>query len=73
MNKKEIIYQIGDNKIEFSQTSKGVWYCSNITINCYSVIDGVVLMEHVVRKVESLIKKINSRVDYETDIMDTKN
>jgi hypothetical protein len=65
MNKNEIKYRIGENKVEFAQTSKGFWYCTGICINCYSVIDGVVLMEHAIENTEKLLSKINSRLEKE--------
>lgn len=64
-NKKELMYRVGENKVEFSQTSKGFWYCSAVTINCYSAIDGVVVMERAIEDIEKLLSKINQRADHE--------
>lgn len=63
MNKVETKYRIGENKVEFAQTSKGFWYCTSICVNCYSVIDGVVLMEHAIQNVEKLLTKINCKTE----------
>lgn len=66
MTKKiETNYRVGENKVSFSQTSKGFWYCSDLTINCYSVVDGIALMEHAISKVEVVLEKINTKHDME--------
>jgi len=52
--------KIGENRVTFSQSSKGFWYCSELSIFCTSVIDGIRLMEVAVSEVEKTLKKINN-------------
>ena len=60
-SKTEVKYRVGENKVEFAPPSKGYWYCTSVCINCYSVVDGVALMEHAIGGVEILLKKLNNR------------
>jgi len=51
---------IGEHKITFSQSSKGHWYCSEISIYCNSVLDGIVLIEKAIDEVNKLLEKKNN-------------
>ena len=50
---------LGENKIEFKQTSAGIWYCSGFTLYCKVLIDGVVLGEYYMEKINESLLKIN--------------
>lgn len=56
---KKIFYQVGENKVSFSQTSKGSWYCGEISIYCKDIFDGICLMDGAIDAVDQVLKEIN--------------
>jgi hypothetical protein len=63
MKKITEIINIGENKISFAQSSKGYWYCSDITIICSSVSDGLILMNSSVDRIIDILKDKNKIID----------
>ena len=55
--------RIGENKISLSQTSKGIWYCNDITLYCRDFFDGIQLMGGAVDAVTELLAQKNSGSD----------
>ena len=50
---------IGENKVSMKQNASGFWYCTDITINCISIIDGIRLMQSAIEDVEKLLADKN--------------
>ncbi len=59
--KKNIIKEIvvGENKISCSQNSKGFWYCSEISIYCYNIMDGIQIMNIAIDEINKILEKKN--------------
>jgi len=53
------MFDFRDHKISFSQRANGLWYCSEISIYCNSVIDGIALMKRAIEDVEKVLKEKN--------------
>ena len=54
---------LGDNKISFSQTSKGVWYCSDITIYCKHIPDGIKQGHRAMIQVDDVLSIVNQNIN----------
>ena len=50
---------IGENKISTKQNASGFWYCTDITINCISIIDGIALMNRAIDETIEVLKEKN--------------
>ena len=61
--KKTQSFRVGENKVSFSQTSKGVWYCNDLTIYCKDIFDGVALMSGAIDAVDKILEEQNKVVN----------
>ena len=57
------IIKIGDNKVSVKQTSNGRWYTNELSISCYSIIDGIALMDRAIYETNMLLEKYNTPVE----------
>lgn len=72
MKKRFFGYKIGENKLTMAQNSKGIWYCTEATVYCTDIFDGVEIMDSVMTAVNESLKDVNS-VGVEVKEVDTKN
>ncbi|MBD3263648.1 MAG: hypothetical protein GF375_00920 [Candidatus Omnitrophica bacterium] len=49
----------GENTLVFGQTSKGQLYLKEMTIVCYSIIDGIELSERALDKILKILEEKN--------------
>jgi hypothetical protein len=53
------VYNIGENKVSLSQTSKGNWYCNELSIYCKDIFDGISLLDGAIEGIECILKEHN--------------
>lgn len=49
----------GSNVVKFSQTTRGIWYCSEIAVYSDSVLDALCIIEKAVGQIETFLEKKN--------------
>ena len=59
IKKTEILKDFGTQNVAFSQTSKGLWYCSGMSIYCDSIMDGIAVAEKAISEINKLLLKTN--------------
>ena len=59
INAAKALGKIGDNKASFSQTSKGVWYCNELTIYCQNIFDGISIGEQAIIYTKEVLNEVN--------------
>lgn len=57
--RKLLNWQVGENKVSFAQTSKGNWYCSELSIYCKDIFDGISMMDGAVDAVQTILNQRN--------------
>ena len=55
-------WQIGENKVTFAQTSKGNWYCSELSAYPKDLIDGLCLMDAIMTFAEEICERHNTKL-----------
>lgn len=65
MKKTTVEIDLGENKVSVKQSASGFWYCADITVNCTSVIDGVVLMDKAIGEMHKVLDKYNKKDEKE--------
>ena len=50
---KEI--DIGENKISFKQSSKGLWFCDGFTIYCRNMYEGIAISEKTINDINDML------------------
>jgi len=58
---KDMIINIGDNKVSLKQSASGFWYVNELSINSNSIMDAIALMDAAIYKTEDLLKKYNNQ------------
>jgi hypothetical protein len=56
----------GENKISISQTSKGIWYCNDLTIYCKDIFDGLQTIDAAMVAVEEITNEKNNNLGEKT-------
>ena len=57
LTKKVIRHNVGENKVSFAQTSKGLWYCTELTMYCKDPLDGIQYLAGAMLVVEEVLKE----------------
>ena len=60
LTKKVIRHNVGENKVSFAQTSKGLWYCTELTMYCKDPLDGISYLSGAMLVVEEVLKERNT-------------
>lgn len=53
---------LGENRLEFKQTSKGIWYCDGFSLYCTSIMDAIALSSKVIEEIDKLLKEKNKHI-----------
>jgi len=64
MKLKNLRYLLaGENKISMCQTSKGIWYCNDITVYCKDIFDGLQTIDAAIVAVEEITSEKNEKIN----------
>ena len=58
--KETIIRDYGTNNVSFSQTTKGIWHCSGVSIYTDNIWDAITLMDKAIAEISEVLKKHNA-------------